>query len=929
MSIVPQLGMGAVMPVKREVVSVNLESLPDKIPSYYSKPAVVGHRGFEPPCRQCQAERKKTPKPRQKAHRRPQVRANTPIIISLRDTLKAALRQKLLQAEHSQREKDSDSKDDLDMDTDCSSERGDKIEVRKVKKRKDTKNFHALLNVMEKAHQKKSVGMENNLSREERSNDKLVAEFVLNNASMSTKHNSKDCCKKRSINECSNVDLICNDLNSNESGWDDIESEISSTASSSEIHSDTDSTSNAHSDTPTQEFTTEELQRLEEFTTGYPLIRYDCPPSECPQCQWLNAQYYNDVFNVSSTHSQNTQYSNDHHSKVNSSAHMPKTSSSEIDTDDVETSAYESDSGEGLDESSNPIPTDSGDHGLKVKTEEENSAPFPGVIQQSFRSSGRNRFQKQLLDIDIAGRPNRSNSNHLRNSVYIDLTDTDVTFTVYYHHTRSSSTNYARFSKSAISSHHHGYSDYHISEGAADISSENTHCTLPPKVSPYYQYMYYHPTLYSYPAPYCMPLDSDSSLPKTAMIPPNELRKFNVSQPPQRHWIPLTRPEQNRPAAIFTVMCYNVLCDKYCTRQMYGYCPTWALNWDYRKKGIIEEIHSCAADIICLQEVETDQFYNFFMPDLEREGYEGIFSPKSRARTMTEHDRKHVDGCAIFYKTAKFRLLKEHLIEFNQLAMANAEGSDDMLNRVMTKDNIGLAALLETKEGVFESGGGMPPEAYVKQPLLVATAHVHWDPEYSDVKLIQTMMLMWELKRITEDSASSFRPGSTKPESSAIPMILCGDLNSLPESGVIEYLTSGKVAANHEDFKEIGYEACLQKINLNKDEDNFSHSFKLARAYSSDIMPYTNFTYDFKGIIDYIFYSRDFMNLLGLLGPLDPEWFSQNKIYGCPHPHVPSDHFSLFVEFEMPVPLHNLGNPSGNRGGNQREATGGSFNKMR
>ena len=53
----------------------------------------------------------------------------------------------------------------------------------------------------------------------------------------------------------------------------------------------------------------------------------------------------------------------------------------------------------------------------------------------------------------------------------------------------------------------------------------------------------------------------------------------------------------------------------------------------------------------------------------------------------------------------RFSLVKEHLIEFNQLAMANAEGSDEMLNRVMTKDNIGLAALLETKEGVFDSSG--------------------------------------------------------------------------------------------------------------------------------------------------------------------------------------------------------------------------------
>ena len=52
----------------------------------------------------------------------------------------------------------------------------------------------------------------------------------------------------------------------------------------------------------------------------------------------------------------------------------------------------------------------------------------------------------------------------------------------------------------------------------------------------------------------------------------------------------------------------------------------------------------------------------------------------------------------------RFSLIKETLIEFNQLAMANAEGSDHMLNRVMTKDNIGLTALLETKAGVYENG---------------------------------------------------------------------------------------------------------------------------------------------------------------------------------------------------------------------------------
>lgn len=55
------------------------------------------------------------------------------------------------------------------------------------------------------------------------------------------------------------------------------------------------------------------------------------------------------------------------------------------------------------------------------------------------------------------------------------------------------------------------------------------------------------------------------------------------------------------PSALFSVMCYNVLCDKYATRQLYGYCPSWALNWEYRKKSIMQEIMGCNADIISLQ----------------------------------------------------------------------------------------------------------------------------------------------------------------------------------------------------------------------------------------------------------------------------------------------------------------------------------------
>ena len=37
-----------------------------------------------------------------------------------------------------------------------------------------------------------------------------------------------------------------------------------------------------------------------------------------------------------------------------------------------------------------------------------------------------------------------------------------------------------------------------------------------------------------------------------------------------------------------------------------------------------------------------------------------------------------------------------------------------------------------------------------KQLLLVANAHMHWDPEFSDVKLVQTMMFLSEVKNIVD-----------------------------------------------------------------------------------------------------------------------------------------------------------------------------------
>ncbi|KRZ71817.1 CCR4-NOT transcription complex subunit 6 [Trichinella papuae] len=367
--------------------------------------------------------------------------------------------------------------------------------------------------------------------------------------------------------------------------------------------------------------------------------------------------------------------------------------------------------------------------------------------------------------------------------------------------------------------------------------------------------------------------------------------------PPERPWIRTDVGDKDH-KFIFTVMCYNVLCEKYATPSQYPYCPSWALNWDYRRRMILSEIRSYEPDVVAFQEVETEQFYSFFVPELKRFGYAGIFSPKSRAKTMTEDERKFVDGCAIFWKSSKFELEKKHLIEFTQLAIANANGCQQMLNRVMTRDNIALAAVLQPTTCVLRNSSSHWHNKNNCIPLIVCTAHIHWDPEFCDVKLVQTMMLVQELGYLV-DSVAGHRHLTTDQ----IPLLVCGDLNSVPASGVYEFLATGKIACDHPDFKDFRGTTCLQKLSSTKDTNNYAHQMKLETAYDSSMISFTNFTLDFKGIIDYVFSTPSSLLRLGVLGAVDITWILESKYMGCPNPSIPSDHIPLLVQYAI-IPQH-------------------------
>lgn len=68
--------------------------------------------------------------------------------------------------------------------------------------------------------------------------------------------------------------------------------------------------------------------------------------------------------------------------------------------------------------------------------------------------------------------------------------------------------------------------------------------------------------------------------------------------------------------------------------------------------------------------------------------------------------------------------------------------------------------------------------------------------------------------------------------------------------GVVEYLSNGGVADNHKDFKELRYNECLMNFSCSgkngSSEGRITHGFQLKSAYENNLMPYTNYTFDFK-----------------------------------------------------------------------------------
>ncbi|KAF3901646.1 Nocturnin [Orbilia brochopaga] len=378
---------------------------------------------------------------------------------------------------------------------------------------------------------------------------------------------------------------------------------------------------------------------------------------------------------------------------------------------------------------------------------------------------------------------------------------------------------------------------------------------------------------------------------------PEPAREWNVLDGSTLDAKPSTEGDPNK----LSVASYNILCEKYATPQAYGYVPSWALAWDYRKNLITQDIMTTNADIVCLQEVDLNNFEDHLSPSMAYQDYKGAMFQKSRARNFGASETRQVDGCAIFWKTTKFNILDKQSVNFQQLAInrPDMKKATDIFNRVMPRDDIATIVYLENK--------------LTGARLIVASAHLFWNPLYEDVKLIQTAVLMEELgkianKYVANPPASKIQKVEGQPEiqevkypnGASVPLLVCGDFNSLPDSGAYELMTKGSIGPHHPTIANRDYGPF--------NDEGISHSFNLKSAYSIfPDFPFTNYTPGFSGVIDYIWYSTNCMQVTGLLGEVDKEYMS--KVAGFPNVHFPSDHLMIQAEFYMKPPRKEVHKP--------------------
>lgn len=157
----------------------------------------------------------------------------------------------------------------------------------------------------------------------------------------------------------------------------------------------------------------------------------------------------------------------------------------------------------------------------------------------------------------------------------------------------------------------------------------------------------------------CLPKNGDKIGAAVEVISQNKVQSGPLQDPfKEKHALTAKRLENDQQ---FRVVSYNLLADYYCGseyshKELFPYCPAYALEIDYRKLLCMREMLGYNADIYCLQEVDAKVFdldLTVYMGDI---GLDGKMQKKGL----------NAEGVATFYRRDKFDLVNNFGINLNE-----------------------------------------------------------------------------------------------------------------------------------------------------------------------------------------------------------------------------------------------------------------------
>ncbi|MGH0152048.1 UNVERIFIED_CONTAM: hypothetical protein FKN15_073263, partial [Acipenser sinensis] len=305
---------------------------------------------------------------------------------------------------------------------------------------------------------------------------------------------------------------------------------------------------------------------------------------------------------------------------------------------------------------------------------------------------------------------------------------------------------------------------------------------------------------------------------------------------------------------------YNILADIYAQTELsktvlYPYCAPYALDIGYRQNLLKKELAGCNADIICLQKVDKSVFTHSLSPALDAFDLDGLYRIK---------DKQH-EGLATYFRRSKFTLLSQHDVTLSEALLS------DPLHRDLL-EKVSLSPAVRDKVVHRSTTLQVIDLQCVKDPsrkLCVANTHLYWHPKGGYVRLIQMAVSLRHIERVL----SELHPGAT--------LLLLGDMNSTPSSGLNELLTRGAVSELHPDWSG-AEEVCLA----------LSHSLTLSSACGEPA--YTNYVGGFHGCLDYVFMDTRALAVEQVI-PL-PSHEEVTTHQALPSVGHPSDHITLVCD---------------------------------